>query len=39
MGLARFEIEKAITDKRLVEPTPEEILDDVSPEVRAHEGS
>jgi hypothetical protein len=32
MGLAVFEIDKAITDKRLVEPNPEEIPDDLSPE-------
>jgi hypothetical protein len=32
MGLAVFEIDKAITDKRLVEPIPEEIPDDLSPE-------
>jgi hypothetical protein len=36
MGLALFEIDKAITDKCLVEPTPEEIPDDVSPKVRAY---
>jgi hypothetical protein len=36
MGLALFEIDKAIMDKRPVEPTLEEIPDDVSPEVRAH---
>jgi hypothetical protein len=36
MGLALFEIDNAITDKRLVEPTPKEIPDDVSHEVKAH---
>jgi hypothetical protein len=36
MGLALFEIDRAITDKRSVEPTPKEIPDDVSLEVRAH---
>jgi hypothetical protein len=36
MGLALFEIDKAIMDKRPIEPTPLEILDDLSPEVRAH---
>jgi hypothetical protein len=36
MGLALFEIDNAIMDKRPVEPTPEEIPDDASPEVGAH---
>jgi hypothetical protein len=36
MGLALFEIDKAITDKHPVEPTPEVIPDDATPEVRAH---
>jgi hypothetical protein len=36
VGLALFEIEKVITDKCLVEPTPVEILDDLSHEVRTH---
>jgi hypothetical protein len=36
MGLALFEIDKAITDKRLVEPTPEVVPNDVTPEVMAH---
>jgi hypothetical protein len=35
IGLALFEIGKAITDKRPVEPTPEVIPNDVTPEVRA----
>jgi hypothetical protein len=36
MGLALFEIDKAIMDKRSVEPTPEMIPNDATPEVRAH---
>jgi hypothetical protein len=36
MGLDLFEIDKAITDKRPVEPTPEVIPDDATPKVRAH---
>jgi hypothetical protein len=36
MRLALFEINKAITDKHLVEPTPEVIPNDASPEVRTH---
>jgi hypothetical protein len=36
MGLALFEIDKAITDKHPVEPTPEVIPDDATPEMRAH---
>jgi hypothetical protein len=36
MGLALFEIDKAIMDKHPVEPIPEEIVDDLSPEVRTH---
>jgi hypothetical protein len=35
MGLVLFEIDKAITDKLPVEPTPEEIPDDLSPNARA----
>jgi hypothetical protein len=35
MRLALFEIGKAITDKRPVEPTPEVIPNDATPEVRA----
>jgi hypothetical protein len=36
MGLDLFEIDKAITGKRPVEPTPEVIPNDATPEVRAH---
>jgi hypothetical protein len=36
MGLALFQIDKAITDKRLGKPTHEEISGDLSPEVWAH---
>jgi hypothetical protein len=36
MGLALFEIDKAITDKRPIEPTPKVIPDDATPEVKAH---
>jgi hypothetical protein len=36
MGLALFEIDKAITNKRLVEPTPEVVPNDATPEVKAH---
>jgi hypothetical protein len=36
IGLAIFEIDKAITDKRPVEPTHEVIPDDATPEVRVH---
>jgi hypothetical protein len=36
MGLALFEIDKIITNKRPIEPTRDEILDDPSSEVRAH---
>jgi hypothetical protein len=36
MGLALFEIYKAIMDKHPVESTPEVIPHDVTPEVRAH---
>jgi hypothetical protein len=36
MGLAISKIDKIITDKRPVEPTPEVIPDDATPEVRAH---
>jgi hypothetical protein len=36
MGLALFDIDRVITDKHLVEPTPEEIPDDLSPDVRAN---
>jgi hypothetical protein len=35
MSLAIFEIEKAITDKRLVEPTLLEIPDDLSVDAKA----
>jgi hypothetical protein len=33
MGLALFEIDKAITDKRLIEPSPEVIPNDATLEV------
>jgi hypothetical protein len=36
MGLALFEIDKAITDKRLIESTPEVIPNDATLEVWAH---
>jgi hypothetical protein len=36
MGLALFEIDKAITDKRPVKPTPEVIPNDATPEVKTH---
>jgi hypothetical protein len=36
IGLALFEIDKAITDKRPVEPTPDMIPDDATPEVKVH---
>jgi hypothetical protein len=35
MGLAIFEIDKAITNKRLVEPTLLEILNDLSADAKA----
>jgi ribonucleotide reductase alpha subunit len=35
MRLVLFEIEKAIIDKRLVEPTPEENPDDLSTDAKA----
>jgi hypothetical protein len=36
IGLALFEIDKVITDKRPVEPTPDMIPDDATPEVKVH---
>jgi hypothetical protein len=36
MGLALFEIDKVITDKHPVEPTPEVIPNDATPKVGAH---
>jgi hypothetical protein len=36
MGLALFEIDKSIADKRHVEPTPKMIPNDVTPEVTTH---
>jgi hypothetical protein len=35
MGLVFYEIDKAIMDKRPVEPTPEEIPNDLSPDAKA----
>jgi hypothetical protein len=36
MRLDLFEIDKVITDKHPIEPTPEVIPNDATPEVRAH---